>query len=92
MNIMSVAQYKWPNQFDQTIDAHDSYRDYYKFGDSIFVWDEATEEIQTLGSLIGFSIQFVVNYVVNFTFFRNSQTYHGHLVHPIVISMWPFNI
>lgn len=48
---MSVAQYKWPNQFDQTIDTHDSYRDFYKFGDSILVWDESTEEIQTLGNL-----------------------------------------
>lgn len=47
---MSVAQYKWPNQFDQSVEAvPDSDRDYYKFGDSILIWDESNEEIQTLG-------------------------------------------
>lgn len=46
---MSVAQYKWPTQFDQTVEAPDSDRAYYKFGDSILIWDESNEEIQTLG-------------------------------------------
>lgn len=46
---MSVTQYKWPNQFDQSVEAPDTDRDYYKFGDSILIWDESNEEIQTLG-------------------------------------------
>lgn len=50
VNIMSVAQYKWPNQFDETVETSESYRDYYKFGDSILIWDESNEEIQTLGN------------------------------------------
>lgn len=49
---MSVAQYKWPNQFDQPVEAPDSDRGYYKFGDSILIWDESNEEIQTLGKYV----------------------------------------
>lgn len=46
---MSVAQHKWPNQFDQTVEVQNNNRDYYKFGDSILIWDESNEEIKTLG-------------------------------------------
>lgn len=52
VNIVSVAQYKWPKQFDQTVDAQNNDRDYYKFGDSILIWDESNEEIQTLGKFL----------------------------------------
>lgn len=60
MNIVSVAQYKWPNQFDQTVDMQNGDRYYYKFGDSILIWDESNEEIQTLGKWFAFLFSFNV--------------------------------
>lgn len=47
--MMSVVQYKWPIQFDQKAIPQNDYRENYGFGDSILVWDESNEEIQSLG-------------------------------------------
>lgn len=50
VNMLNVIEYKWPEQFDQD-DAYgaNDYREHYVYGDSILLWDEVNEEIQTLG-------------------------------------------
>lgn len=50
IDILSVAQYKWSNQFDPKVASQNDYREHYAFGDSILAWDESTEEIQSLGN------------------------------------------
>lgn len=51
MNILSVVQYKWPNQYDHQAFAKNDYREHYIYGDPLLVWDESTEEIQFFGML-----------------------------------------
>lgn len=52
VNILSVVQYKWPNQFDYKALARSDYREHYIFGDSILVWEKFAEENQYLGKII----------------------------------------
>ncbi|XP_055311267.1 tectonic-like isoform X1 [Sitodiplosis mosellana] len=48
VNILSVVQYKWPNQYDHQAFAKNDYREHYIYGDPLLVWDESAEEIQFL--------------------------------------------
>lgn len=50
MDILSVAQYKWPNQFDPKIVSQNDYREHYVYGDSILTWDESVENIRAIGN------------------------------------------
>lgn len=49
VNILSVVQYKWPNQYDYQAFMKNDYREQYTFGDPILTWDDANEEIKFLG-------------------------------------------
>lgn len=50
MNILSVVQYKWKNQYDHKSFAKNDYREHYKFGDAVLIWDDVIEEIQFLSN------------------------------------------
>lgn len=84
VNILSAAEYRWPEQFDQNAFSVNDYREHYAYGDSILIWDETNEEIQTLSKLISF---FNRNFSQNrISSSSSSQAFHGHSKVQIVTS------